>query len=58
MAFKDIFKLILSSCRHSVQRRKTVLAPVIEGNTRNISVNSFKIGPVVQEMSFKDSFIF
>ena len=52
MTFKDISYLWL--CGPFVQRSGTILATLVEGIIRKHSVIFFLIGPVVQEMLFKD----
>ena len=43
---------IFSFDGHFVQRSRTILAVLVEGNQRNISVKLFEIGPLALEMSF------
>ena len=57
MSFKGFS--IFSSDRHFVQWSGTILAILIEGHPRNISVNHFEIGLLAwKEMSFKGFSIF
>ena len=52
MSFKAFS--IFSSGGHFVQGRETILAILVEGHPRNISVKYFEIRPLVYEkMSFK-----
>ena len=46
--------ILRSSAGHFAQRSRTVCAILVEGIIRNISLNYFKFGPVVQKvMSLK-----
>ena len=60
MSLKCFFFLFFSSGGHFVQRSETILAILVEGHPRNISVIFFfEIGPLVQEeTSFKCFLIF
>ena len=53
MAKEGDFLFFFSSGSHFVQGSRTICAILGEGIIRNISVKSFKFGPVVQEMSLK-----
>ena len=56
MSFKSFS--IFSSDDHFVQQSRTILAILVQGDKRNISVKSFEIRPLAKEEMFKGFFLF
>ena len=54
-----MFFSIFSSGSHFVQRSRTILAILVDGHPRNISVNYYEMDPLaLEEMSFYRFFTF